>query len=311
MKDTEKQKALQSVEMVFRQRKFVLLVLIPAVFFFRKLVQLFNIPSLLWVLLLIPSIAIFPVIYFIKLKKETISGKTIYSFLAITFIVELFSLFIIYYLLAPLMSYYFGDLFFPAALFLTLFIIVSNPIFNNRKYSYFFFGLCCLYLIALAVFDYYGLFPSYYPLETVKNFYQPGRLKNVSFSLFLGLAFFSVIQFYIDNFWNMFRKQTQELEKLNDELEKRVTERTQEIEEAKTSLEIKIKARTKELEEITQGLEDKVKQRTQELQEKVNELERFQALTVGRELKMVELKKKIKELEEKLREKIYQRSTKK
>jgi len=302
MKDTEKQKALQSVEMVFRQRKFVLLVLIPAVFFFRKLVQLFNIPSLLWVLLLIPSIAIFPVIYFIKLKKETISGKTIYSFLAITFIVELFSLFIIYYLLAPLMSYYFGDLFFPAALFLTLFIIVSNPIFNNRKYSYFFFSLCCLYLIALAVFDYYGLFPSYYPLETVKNFYQPGRLKNVSFSLFLGLAFFSVIQFYIDNFWNMFRKQTQELEKLNDELEKRVSERTRELEEAKSILEIKVRARTRELEELAHGLDEKVKERTRELEERIEELEKFHKLTVGRELKMVELKREIAKLKNELKQ---------
>ena len=36
---------------------------------------------------------------------------------------------------------------------------------------------------------------------------------------------------------------------------------------------------------------------TNELQRRVNELERFQKITVGRELRMIELKKKIKELE--------------
>lgn len=40
----------------------------------------------------------------------------------------------------------------------------------------------------------------------------------------------------------------------------------------------------------------------EELQAKVNELERFNRLAVGRELKMIELKKKIRELEAKLRE---------
>lgn len=41
-------------------------------------------------------------------------------------------------------------------------------------------------------------------------------------------------------------------------------------------------------------LENRVKKRTQELQEKVQELERFQKLAVGRELKMVELKKALR-----------------
>lgn len=48
------------------------------------------------------------------------------------------------------------------------------------------------------------------------------------------------------------------------------------------------------------GLEEK----TKELQQRITDLERFHQLTVGRELKMVELKKKIKELEERLKEKM-------
>lgn len=49
------------------------------------------------------------------------------------------------------------------------------------------------------------------------------------------------------------------------------------------------------------SLEKKVKERTRELQERVEELEKFHRLTVGRELKMVALKNRIRELENKLR----------
>ena len=50
-------------------------------------------------------------------------------------------------------------------------------------------------------------------------------------------------------------------------------------------------------------LEEKVKEKTKELRGRVEDLEKFHRLTVGRELKMVELKKEIQKLEEKLKEK--------
>ena len=62
-------------------------------------------------------------------------------------------------------------------------------------------------------------------------------------------------------------------------------------------MEVRVQARTKELKELAGGLEQQVEKETRELQEKISELERFQKLAVGRELKMVELKNKIKELE--------------
>ncbi len=49
-----------------------------------------------------------------------------------------------------------------------------------------------------------------------------------------------------------------------------------------------------ELEEIVANLDEEVKKRTEELQEKVKELEKFRKFAVGRELKMVELKKELK-----------------
>ena len=78
------------------------------------------------------------------------------------------------------------------------------------------------------------------------------------------------------------------------------------LEEEKSILEVTVKARTKELEELTQSLEVRVKERTKhleetkkELQERVEELEKFHKVTVGRELKMMELKKEIGKLKEK------------
>lgn len=75
------------------------------------------------------------------------------------------------------------------------------------------------------------------------------------------------------------------------------------LEEAKTVLEIKVQARTRELRELTESLEEQVKERTRELQERMTALERFHRVAVGRELKMIELKKEIKKLKEKLKEK--------
>ena len=43
------------------------------------------------------------------------------------------------------------------------------------------------------------------------------------------------------------------------------------------------------------------KQTEAELKKHLNELERFESVTIGRELKMIELKNKIKELEEQLK----------
>lgn len=86
-------------------------------------------------------------------------------------------------------------------------------------------------------------------------------------------------------------------------LERKVKERTEEIEntkkkleEAKTILEIKVKKRTEELSKLTGNLERQVKRRTMELQKRVEELEKFHKLTVDRELKMIDLKKELKEI---------------
>jgi hypothetical protein len=75
------------------------------------------------------------------------------------------------------------------------------------------------------------------------------------------------------------------------------------LEENNATLEIKIAGRIKELKELSENLGQQVEERTKELQEKVEELERINRLAIGRELRMVELKQKLRELEEKIKEK--------
>lgn len=75
------------------------------------------------------------------------------------------------------------------------------------------------------------------------------------------------------------------------------------IEDAKNILEVKIRARTRELRRLTGKQERIIEEKTRDLQERVNQLERIHRLSVGRELKMIELKKEIKRLEELLKSK--------
>ncbi|MGB2580702.1 MAG: cache domain-containing protein [Minisyncoccia bacterium] len=68
------------------------------------------------------------------------------------------------------------------------------------------------------------------------------------------------------------------------------------LKDVNISLEQRVEDRTKELNEAKAGLEKTVESRTAELKEKVEQLEKFEMMTVGRELKMRELKKEIDEL---------------
>jgi hypothetical protein len=316
MKNQEKEKSFESVERIFKQRKIIFLLCILGLLILWRIVKTYQISPITLFLLFLLSIDIFPAIYFIKSKKETISAKRIYFLIASIFTFELIILFGIFYFLAPLFLFYLKEFYFPITFFLTVYIIVSNPIFNNRNYSYYFFSLCVLFLITFGILDYYGLFPSS-PLLPVENLYHLGKPIPIFIYLFPSLSVFFIIQFYVDNFWEMFRRQRTELENLNLHLEEMVKERTQklekakeeleeakrELEEEKAALEIKVSARTKELKDLAESLEEKVRERTKELEKKVLELEKFQKLAVGRELRIIELKKEIERLKREAEEK--------
>ncbi|MCF7845381.1 MAG: hypothetical protein K9M12_01280 [Candidatus Pacebacteria bacterium] len=76
-----------------------------------------------------------------------------------------------------------------------------------------------------------------------------------------------------------------------------------EVEKSRRNLEEKVKLKTKELKELNEGLEEEVEKRTskieeqkKELEEKVDYLERFGKITVGREVRMKDLKEEVEKL---------------
>lgn len=98
-----------------------------------------------------------------------------------------------------------------------------------------------------------------------------------------------------------FQNMAESLKKSNKEMEKELAIRTKKVNEANKDLEKKINQRTKELEETKNNLEKKVDERTVELRKKLEELEKFNKITIGRELEMNKLKKIIAKLEERVK----------
>jgi C4-dicarboxylate-specific signal transduction histidine kinase len=73
------------------------------------------------------------------------------------------------------------------------------------------------------------------------------------------------------------------------------------LKKVNTALEAKVRERTKELQSLADTLDIQVKEKTQALEEKIEELEKFNKLAIGRELKMIDLKEENKELKKELK----------
>jgi len=98
-------------------------------------------------------------------------------------------------------------------------------------------------------------------------------------------------------------QETIKKEQLEVEVQQRIKDvekANKRLEEAKAVLEIRINARTKELRDLAITLDQQVKGRTTELESKLAELERANHLMVGRELIMIDLKKKNAQLQEEI-----------
>ena len=93
----------------------------------------------------------------------------------------------------------------------------------------------------------------------------------------------------------------EELSRHLDFMVKEIREYQEELEDSKKVLEIKVRARTRQLQEQALALKKENEEKTKKLREKLKELERFYKLSVGRELKMIELKKENAKLKEELK----------
>ena len=141
------------------------------------------------------------------------------------------------------------------------------------------FGLIIIGIILLSNWFLAGLLIIKASIEKIKSgdFSQRIETKSKDEIGYLGTAFNTMLD---------------SVEKSEQEL-KKSKERTEEM---NLDLENKVEERTGELKKLKNDLEKIVESRTTELSEKIAELEKFKELTVGRELKMVELKKEIEKL---------------
>jgi uncharacterized membrane protein len=196
-------------------------------------------------------------------------------------------------ILVTLMIHFIGGIEWMGAVFYIFTIIYAN-IFLSRFTGLLITLAALVFYTGLVFFEYFEIIPHY------EIFLFSGLYKNFFYLITTLIApvwgVFILIALATGIFADRLKERTRELEEIKTTLEVKVRERTWELEEERASLEEKVKARTEELRDLIGKQEKIVKERTGELQEKVQELERFNKLAVGRELKMIGLKKQIKKL---------------
>lgn len=220
---------------------------------------------------------------------------------------ELFLYLVIIYFLSPLITSLFGNSLW-LALFFYIFSGVGVPtgatkesFERSKKYTNFCFFLSLICVTIVAYWEYKGIFPSLPNFQTKPSFLYQNLISTILFYILITGVFLGG-KFFVSGITEKFFLLSQQIAELNATLEEKVKERTRELEEAKKTLEIRVAARTRELKELAESLELQVRERTKELEKRVKELERFQKVTVGRELKMIQLKRELEEIKKKLKE---------
>lgn len=234
------------------------------------------VPDLIFVLFLIWILIYVFYYYYIRQK---INEKNLGSFYFIKSSVDLF--------LITAAIHFLGGVEWIGAVFYLAVLSWASAILSKNKVFVLSFMAVSFYL-ALALLECSGLLPHNSLLDSHSGLYQ-----NTTYILVQALVLIIIFLFVSQNYGtlaNNFR-----------ESKKRLLNYQERLEEAKSVLEIRVHSRTRELQKLANNLEEEVSRRTKEAQARVEELERFKRLAVGRELKMVELKKEIEKLKEYLR----------
>jgi hypothetical protein len=175
---------------------------------------------------------------------------------------------------------------------LLVYIIFYYLGFSEKIYPRILAIICVMGYVTLGFLAHYGVleYQNIYSIGASPMLSRPFFITNISFMV----GFLICLALYADIFSSRLRNSIEALQNRTRELI--LTQ--DELREAKTTLEIKVQARTDELRKLAETLDEQVKQRTKELQEKLRELEKFREVAVGRELKMIELKKEIRKVKD-------------
>ena len=240
--------------------------------------------------LYIPSIILFWFLLyrlysFIVKKQKTVHD--LYKFYTVVNFIDL--------LILTVAIHYVGGVEWIGAIFY-LYLIATSGFLLPRKNT-FFLVLEGGILYSLLVWgEYFQIIPHYtffslkMGLYREKGYVLVQNLTVLAFSAFLGYG--------ITVFSERMRRERDALVKTREELVKSY----EAVKEAKEVLEIKVRARTRQLAEQAEALEKENRLKTKSLREKLDELESFRRLTVGRELKMAQLKEEIANLKDKIKE---------
>lgn len=175
---------------------------------------------------------------------------------------------------------------------LLVYIIFYYLGFSEKIYPRILAIICVMGYVALGFLAHFGVleYQNIYNIGASPMLSRPFFITNISFMV----GFLICLALYADIFSTRLRNSIEALQNRTRELI--LTQ--DELKEAKITLEIKVQARTDELRKLAETLDEQVKQRTKELQEKLRELEKFREVAVGRELKMIDLKKEIGKLKD-------------
>lgn len=223
------------------------------------------------------------IIYFI-FEDRLGRAKKINQLFKLYFISNTIDLFLI-----TIVVHYLGGVVWIGAIFYIISLVVAGLMLPARQ-TFALFFLASLFYGGLVFFEWFGLVP-HRPMYVL----IPSLYRTPAFVIPQALVMITIFYFIAEttvSFSKILREKVVQL----DKEKQRALRAYEKSKEAEQILEVRVGARTKELEDLVKTREEIIEERTRELKRKVTELEKFQKLVIGRELKMLELKKKIKEL---------------